>query len=178
MSGARTADGRVGNGGNIAWLAAADTDRATPPGGQWQCQGRNGTGSVTAFEARGGYRASTRRRFAGSADPAVEPSRSRRTVDRRGTRAKIACKSDRIYVTRRAFGRDCTSARRRPPLSPTPPLSFLSLSLSLASPAFFPSRSPASGNYDERERECARALLRLQGIILRRAHGHVVERAP
>lgn len=95
-----------------------DTNRATPlpsppPGGQWQCQGRNGTGSVTAFarddsavSAVVASPSSSSSSYA-SAVEAIHPNVV--TVDdrrRRGRREN--CRRDRIYVTRRTFGADCT----------------------------------------------------------------------
>lgn len=123
-----------------------------PPRQQWQCQGRNGTSSVTAF-ARGSPR-----------DHVPTPGRpSTGRPGRRGrggpsTAGALAQnrRRDRIYVTRRAFGRDCTSASRPPSLSP-PPLP-LSRSLPHLPRILRFTRAPRPHPFrDERERVRARA---------------------
>lgn len=148
-----------------------DTNRATPPPrGQWQCQGRNGTGSVTAFArddsavsavVASPSSSSSSSSYA-SAVEAIHPNVV--TVDdrqRRGRREN--CRRDRIYVTRRAFGADCT--RSAYSLSRVP-RAIIHISL-------------ARSRFRRRWRVREIREIHFGGIILRMiARGHVVEEIP
>lgn len=130
-----------------------------PPREQWQCQGRNGTSSVTAFVRRPPrVRATTFRRPVGrlTADPAVEVAADRRPP---GLSRKIAVA---IESMSRGALLAATVPARRVLLLFLLLLQLLFLSLSLA-----PSPPPHSLRFaraprphpfrNERKRECARA---------------------